>query len=132
MVRAGRDRMVKLLVTEGGVDVNEDISLERETLLMVAAALGHQGIVQFLVAQGSNVNAATVRGSTPLLRAVQEGHTSVVEWLVTEGGADVNARYPRSPYGTKHEVVGFTALTMAVHEGHDDIAKWLVDQGGAD
>ena len=66
------------------------------------SALEDLEMVQFLVAQGADVNQKNFRGATPLMGAAIGRNVAVVKYLI-EKGADVNAR----------DQEGHTALTYA-------------------
>ncbi|XP_037084777.1 ankyrin repeat and SAM domain-containing protein 6-like [Pollicipes pollicipes] len=107
---------------EKGVDVNGSDAVYT-TPLQVAAASGHEGIVQLLVGRGARPDATNLYGWTPLMHAARHGHAGVVALLLQRGadatrtnrlgelggwsgearGADPNARNTR----------GETALDMA-------------------
>jgi uncharacterized protein len=89
-------------------------------VVALAAFLGHLEIVQYLAAQGADVNAAATNGSgyNALTAAVTSGHLAVVQWLL-EHGANANYRYS----------AGYSPLLTAAANGRLDIAKLLLAPG---
>ena len=79
---------------------------------------GHLDIVQYLHAQGADIEKADNEGRTPLHACCERGHLHIAEYLVSQG-ADVN-RAMRD---------GMTALHACCAFGHLDIAEYLVSQG---
>ncbi len=90
------------------------------TPIGLAAFAGHGEIVEFLLAQGADVNAVSRNEFryTALTGAVSGGHTEIVRVLVANG-ANVNHRYAG----------GFTPLIEAAASGNADIVKVLLDHG---
>ena len=89
-------------------------------VVALAAFLGHLEVVQYLAAQGADINAAATNGSgyNALTGAVTSGHAAVVQWLL-EHGANANYRYS----------VGYSPLLTAAANGRLDIAKLLLAHG---
>ena len=61
------------------------------TPLHYACAKGHLDVASFLLANGANVNAPSLGGTTPLMMAVQSGNESLVK-LLLDKGADLQLR----------------------------------------
>lgn len=61
------------------------------TALHFASGLGHEGMVQYLLANGANVDARDQPGSTPLHVAVRKGYRRIATMLL-DNGSDVNVR----------------------------------------
>ena len=87
-------------------------------ILCAAACAPFVDAVEFLVAQGADVNAGDNDGTAPLHGAAHGGHLEVVKFLVSKG-ADVNAKH------------GCNAppLHWAAREGHLEVVKFLVSKG---
>lgn len=83
--------------------------------LHYAAREGHTEIVRTLLDAGASVDAANLRGVTPLHRAVQVGGRCVA--LLLAAGADVNAT----------DQVGRTPLHWAVTYPHVDVVRRLLE-----
>ena len=90
------------------------------TPLCVAAAYGNLEILNCLVENGADINAATnyVPGLTPLVFAVQESHIDAVNYLLDQG-ADVNLQ----------QESGYTALHFAAANGYFNALKCLIKHG---
>ena len=82
--------MVKVLILKFGSDPNET-DHNGYTALHFAAKTGNLPVVEFLVNQGADLNAAPKRRcrdcapKTPLYMAYQRGHNRVVEFLESQG-----------------------------------------------
>ena len=97
---------VRALYHEGGFDRHP---------LVAAAAGGHLALVERLVGEQADVNAATKAGLTALYAAAEAGHNGVVELLVAKG-AKANAP----------SLDGETAAHAAARGGHLDALVALV------
>ncbi|XP_026865529.2 ankyrin repeat and SOCS box protein 1 isoform X2 [Electrophorus electricus] len=85
------------------------------TPLRIAATAGHGECVDFLIAQGAEVDLVDVKGQTALYVAVVNGHLDCVRILL-EAGAD--------PNGSRHH--RSTPLYHAARVGRTDILQELV------
>jgi ankyrin repeat protein len=61
------------------------------TPLIYAATGGHNAIVEYLIAEGADVNAVSPNGTSALMMAVREGKGPTVDLLIAKG-ADVNRK----------------------------------------
>ena len=61
------------------------------TPLHVAAFIGSENIVSYLLEKGADVNSLTQRGETPLHYAARAAQPNVIK-LLLDHGADVNAK----------------------------------------
>jgi hypothetical protein len=85
------------------------------TALMAAAAAGHAGVVEALLAGGAAVDSADNTGTTALHAAATKGHAGVVEQLLA-CGADT----------AKQDCLGRTALFVASECGHTNVVVALL------
>ena len=131
---------------EGGLAVDAKAP-NGMTALHVAAVLGRERFVAFLIEQGADVNDPAENGITPLNRASMGGHLETMQ-LLLEAGADVNAaaRWGATPLlsavdrgrteavrvllaagadPTVTAMNGETALSLAQKNEHGDIAALL-------
>jgi ankyrin repeat protein len=76
--RSGDQDLVNLLLKAGAAI--EELTLNGQTALMLAAGQGHLAVVKQLVASGADVN-AWMDGETPLLHAAIGSHTAVYDFL---------------------------------------------------
>ncbi|KHN95247.1 ankyrin repeat protein [Metarhizium album ARSEF 1941] len=91
------------------------------TPLHMAAAKGHEGVVQYLVGEaGVNTEARDSRGSTPLHEAAYSGHEAIVQYLIGEAGVNTEAR----------DINRSTLLHAAAYSGHEAILRYLVADSG--
>jgi ankyrin repeat protein len=107
-------------------EVAEGASLEstdhrNKTPLHLAAEQGHMQIVEYLVENGANVNAATPESNgavTPLRFAIGNDDYQMVRYLI-QNGADVN----------QANEAGWTPIMTAARVGNRDIIQLLLEQG---
>jgi ankyrin repeat protein len=78
--------LVKKLRTRGA-----SVNQQGWTPLIYAATGGHDDIVRYLLAEGSEIDASSPNGTTALMMAAREGKRSTVDLLIARG-ADVNRR----------------------------------------
>ena len=115
----GNQTRVRELIENDHVKA-DSFSPDGFAVVALAAFLGHLEIVQYLAAQGADINAAATNGSgyNALTAAVTSGHIAVVQWLL-EHGANANYRYS----------AGYSPLLTAAANGRLDIAKLLLAYG---
>jgi ankyrin repeat protein len=117
-VRANDEAGVKTLISRG-VDVNE-LASNGDAPLVMAAYLGHAGIVKQLLEAGADVRAVDPEmQATALHAAAYAGRTAAARLLI-EGGIDINKQGPRN---------GYTALHDAIWENHVDTAQAIIEAG---
>lgn len=118
--------IVQLLV-EHGADASGTVS-HNTSVLQRAASSPHAdrlSVVQYLLAQGADVNAADEDGMTPLHEAARAGCLDVVRYLVEEQGVDAKTG----------SGLGRTAMSYAAGGGggnHLDTLRYLVEEQGLD
>ncbi|KAK0743893.1 ankyrin repeat-containing domain protein [Schizothecium vesticola] len=110
------DGAVVSTLIEGGADT-EPRSLGGETPLSLAAAGGHETIVQLLLDRSADVNSrGTVSRRTPLLWAAMKKHRNTAALLLS-AGADANVE----------DESGRNAFGWAAENKDEDMAKVLLD-----
>lgn len=91
------------------------------TALLCASRNGHLQVVQYLVANGADVNlTSNSRDKTPLLAAAFKGHLDIVQYLLTQH-AQINIQ----------AINGWTALHDAAYIGNLPIVRTLVSAGAS-
>ncbi|KAJ6002935.1 hypothetical protein N7451_005482 [Penicillium sp. IBT 35674x] len=75
-------------------------------------------IIDYLIAQGADIEAHGHKGRTPLMQATQLGNVGFVDVLCSHG-ANVNAT----------DDDGMTAVFFAVKQGSVELVKYLIDHG---
>eukprot|EP00961_Rhodomonas_salina_P040492 543839-Rhodomonas_salina.1 len=124
MAALGRDRWVRSLLSEGGVDVDDVAgSQQNETALHIAAAHGQTEVAIFLIKAGANADAVSKTGATPLGIATQRGDILLVKHLLhltINGGANPNQVCAKD---------GMTPLGIAAELGSIEIGAALVRVG---
>ncbi len=155
----GRTELVVELARDDA-SLLDSYSPEGFTPLALAAHFGYEETVEFLLAQGANVNAVSANelGVTPLHAALYGRRVEVAKLLLAHG-ADVNARrsgkgIPRAGWTALHYAAGYgfveliapllergadvnarddegrTPLRVAVEEGQEEAAETLRAMGG--
>jgi len=116
---AGGDLETVRLFIDRGVSVTSDISgcKEKETFLLHASFSNSPELITYLLDLGSDVNAISMHGNTPLMRAAYAGHTECCHILL-DAGADIMARTDSD-----------NALSNAARQGHEETALLLIDRG---
>jgi ankyrin repeat protein len=133
--------IVKLLLQRGCMDVNGACRLNAKsawawddatdrtvmqkvvmTPLLVAAACGNLGIVQYLCEyHDADVEIVTDANETALFLAALKGHSNVVKYLITKQHANIECTSTQ----------GFTPATAARCQGHDELLELLVASGAS-
>jgi ankyrin repeat protein len=112
--RDGHQETIEVLL-RGGADINGN---EDGVPLVMAAHLSQWKVVDFLLEQGADPNAANSPGDTALMIAVADGRSSVVRSLLAKG-ANVN----------KPNQQGATPLSYAAQGKHPEIVETLLAAG---
>ena len=87
---------------ESGVDVNH-ANASGDTALTYAAFMGHDEVVDLLIAKEADVNAGGLAGWSALHLAAQRGHEKIVNQLIAKG-AEINALTDEDFGGTPLDV----------------------------
>ncbi|NXD10325.1 MPP8 phase, partial [Nothocercus nigrocapillus] len=102
---------------------NEEYNLDQEdssgmTLVMLAAAGGHDDLLRVLIRKGAKVNGRQKNGTTALIHAAEKNFLTTVAILL-EAGAFVNMQ----------QSSGETALMKACKRGNSDIVRLMIESG---
>ncbi|XP_062423225.1 M-phase phosphoprotein 8 isoform X2 [Rhea pennata] len=102
---------------------NEEYNLDQEdssgmTLVMLAAAGGHDDLLRILIRKGAKVNGRQKNGTTALIHAAEKNFLTTVAILL-EAGAYVNMQ----------QSSGETALMKACKRGNSDIVRLMIESG---
>lgn len=118
----GQLGVVKLLLDQKTVKPDERHKVFRRTALSLAAANGHDAVVEALIRRNDvDVNTQDSHGLTPLSYAAARGHEAVVRVLMERRDVDLKlADYSGGP-----DCDGHTALWHAQQNGHEEVAKLL-------
>jgi len=150
----GRLDQVKSLIRRSPSQV-DSFTPDGLTPLALAAFLGHEEVVEFLLHQGADVNVTEHKlGFNALTGAVNEGHKNVIV-LLLEHGANVNYRYESGSaapiltatmngnveiiklllaHGADVNTVGYdskTPLKIALEKGQDEVVTILRKHGAS-
>ncbi|XP_075274886.1 M-phase phosphoprotein 8 isoform X4 [Opisthocomus hoazin] len=117
-VKSGDYMTVKMALSS-----NEEYNLDQEdsngmTLLMLAAAGGHDDLLRVLIRKGAKVNGRQKNGTTALIYAAEKNFLTTVAILL-EAGAYVNMQ----------QSSGETALMKACKRGNSDIVRLMIESG---
>jgi len=123
--RNGHTTVVATLLANYNTDVEAEGTvkfdghmIEGATALWCAAGAGHIGIVESLVAAGTDVNHVTRTNSTPLRAACFEGRLDIVKFLC-ENKADFHIA---NKYNN-------TCLMISCYKGHQGVVEYLLSAG---
>ncbi|XP_065483014.1 M-phase phosphoprotein 8 [Caloenas nicobarica] len=117
-VKSGDYMTVKMALSS-----NEEYNLDQEdssgmTLVMLAAAGGHDDLLRVLIRKGAKVNGRQKNGTTALILAAEKNFLTTVAILL-EAGAYVN----------RQQSSGETALMKACKRGNLDIVRLMIESG---
>ncbi|XP_068251537.1 M-phase phosphoprotein 8 isoform X1 [Nyctibius grandis] len=117
-VKSGDYMTVKMALSS-----NEEYNLDQEdssgmTLVMLAAAGGHDDLLRVLIRKGAKVNGRQKNGTTALIHAAEKNFLTTVAILL-EAGAYVNVQ----------QSSGETALMKACKRGNSDIVRLMIESG---
>ncbi|XP_068037437.1 M-phase phosphoprotein 8 [Anomalospiza imberbis] len=117
-VKSGDYMTVKMALSS-----NEEYNLDQEdpsgmTLVMLAAAGGHDDLLRVLIRKGAKVNGRQKNGTTALIHAAEKNFLTTVAILL-EAGAYVNMQ----------QSSGETALMKACKRGNSDIVRLMIENG---
>ena len=117
-VRKNDVARLSALVAEGA-NVNE-LDPNGDAPLVMAAYLGHAGIVRVLLDAGADVTAVDPgMRATALHAAAYAGRTEAARLLIAHG-IDIDKQGPKN---------GYTALHDAIWENHADTARVIIEAG---
>ncbi|KAI9778901.1 MAG: hypothetical protein M1816_003882 [Peltula sp. TS41687] len=90
----GRFGLTELVpdLLQRGLSVDDSDPSYKQTALMYACRWGHKEVVTKLLEANANVDACSVRGTTPLLEAIEHDH-HVIVGILQRNNADVNQNY---------------------------------------
>ncbi|KAJ6662578.1 hypothetical protein lerEdw1_011715 [Lerista edwardsae] len=97
-------------------DVNA-VNSSNESLLHIAAALGHMEVIDYLISKGAKLDIKDKKGRTPLHRAAEKGHVNAVKVLLQAGA---------SMYNLDQE--GKTPLHLASQNQHTDVLRSILKE----
>ncbi len=98
---------------EPAIDVDQQTESNHDTALTLAAAGGHDELVELLINHGANIEHRDKKGCTPLILAASAGHAVTVAILL-DHNADIEAQSDR----TKD-----TALSLACSGGRQEVRR---------
>jgi ankyrin repeat protein len=120
----GHCEVIRILVQNGGANINYKHKFASTTALHMAAEQGSHRTIPTLCQLGANTSAATSTGTTPLHTAAQVGsNEQTVRALVIDCGipvdllmnGDTTALYMASQHGHVHTVKALLALNASVN-----------------
>ncbi|KAI1387916.1 ankyrin repeat-containing domain protein [Hypoxylon trugodes] len=114
---SGRTALVRMLLEEG-LDPEERDNTAKLTPLAIAAEMGHEEVVELLLADHRvDPNSRGGDGWTSLMLAAMGGHESIVELLLKKDGLDVN---------TVDDIYQCTPLYWAARQGREGVLRLLL------
>lgn len=116
-VRMGKLDMVQKLLKDKHIDVNEQTTPLKITVLILACTDGYGSIVQLLLTAGANPDLCTTRGMSAMMHAARYGRTTIIKDIIHNGTTTINNQNDE----------GWTALMFAVKGGHLETVRLLLD-----
>eukprot|EP00931_Biecheleriopsis_adriatica_P119691 TRINITY_DN94904_c0_g1_i1.p1 TRINITY_DN94904_c0_g1~~TRINITY_DN94904_c0_g1_i1.p1 ORF type:complete len:941 (-),score=200.59 TRINITY_DN94904_c0_g1_i1:9-2831(-) len=110
----------RLLGPMRGTRLSQEVNVNGDSLLHVAAWHGQSRVASMLLALEHPIECLSRNRSVPLHYAAFQGHAEVVQVLL-DGRADLERRMTG----------GDTALLQAAWQGHTQVVKYLLDRGAA-
>ena len=105
-----------------------------DTALILAAQLGHEDVVDYLLNHGADPKLANPQGDTPLSVAAEQGQDKIVAMLLAKG-VDPNEGQRSAPSYTAGAVIGIkpeernSPLSKAAQGGYEKTVKVLLEKG---
>lgn len=96
---------------------SEEADLLSLTPLMVAIIENQQSLVESLIADGADIHARSLLGSTAIMFAAQLGHFEMVKFLKEKGASLRDKNLP-----------GWSVLNYAALSNHLPMVQWLLDE----
>jgi len=119
-VRYGFSEIVRELLVEGNVSVNQTRKVGLASPIVLASALGYMDIVEILLDNGADANTKIKSTEqTALHFASAEGNIAIVSALIKKGRADIN----------HYDSNGNTALLFAAKARNVSTMRVLIDAG---
>ncbi|MGE0206478.1 MAG: ankyrin repeat domain-containing protein [Candidatus Babeliales bacterium] len=113
---SGNKEVVKLLLQHGAAAIINQQDILGRTALYYATFLGHEEIVELLLAYNADTNLKTSMHKTALITASRNGNKKIVELLLAHG-ANIDDK-------DKHHC---SPLRNAIIKGHTEIYKMLLE-----
>eukprot|EP01047_Picozoa_sp_COSAG01_P053119 COSAG01_NODE_5657_length_4114_cov_58.182565_4_plen_170_part_00 len=108
-------------VAEGLEELVSFADQDGQTALLLAAAHGHESVVEVLAAESSSVNRGDGSGRTPLAAAAAAGHIAAVSALFRAAAGELNL--------DAQDEDGCSALHLAALRGHNRVVDLLTSAG---
>jgi hypothetical protein len=108
----------------GAENLRKQITQEKNHQLIKAVRSGDAAQIQQLLEEGTDVNAQTQMGQSPLLVAVLRGHETVCRMLIHEG-ADINVRdiHGCDPFSA---AVGYPRIRKMLHDRQKQLGDSII------
>jgi len=110
----GQLHVLKYLITEKGLKVDDAENVLKLTPLYAASERGHLECVRFLLSCKADPNRRRTHGFTPMHIAAQNGHLEVL-MLLAEAGGNINVTSDK----------GSTPLSLAKAKGQNHVVSYL-------
>ncbi|MGL4389081.1 MAG: ankyrin repeat domain-containing protein, partial [Brevinema sp.] len=112
--------LFKQLIELSNANYNK-LDRDGSTPLLIAAAVGNNQMVKYLLKKGANPNSANFMKFTPLMMASEFGHLSVIKTLLkTKKITNIN----------EENRMGYNAIMRATYNGHVPTVRFLLAKGG--
>jgi len=95
-IKNGDLDQVREIVEKKSINLND--SVDGRPPILYAADYGQLEVIEYLIAEGADVNACDKHGISPLLAAIWEGHTDCVKLLLQKGASKTG----KTPDGTDY------------------------------